>query len=175
MSILERLMSLVKRFGNLITYPFWIKDYRMWKKASDKNPIYNSDCKSLVFVYSDNEKKLLKKAKFIESTLTSYAYFDLLIVEGRYPGMIYQDLNKNEGYKISGDLYEVDGRTLWKLEQMHWDSEFYNRNTIAVDAKDDNGYLISCLVYLIDHRREYLELKDDLEKVSLSDGIKKWE
>ena len=155
-------------------------DYKAWEKAAAENPDYNIDCKHLVFVYGDAKKYffrdyLLSKAKFIEPTTTAYKYFDLLVIEGRFPGMVYQDLNKNEGYQVAGELYEVNGRTLWKLENSSWDSQWYKRDTIVVNAKDDNGHLISCFVYLIDSKRKDLRLKDDKRNISLFNGIKKWD
>ncbi|EDM22925.1 gamma-glutamylcyclotransferase [Caminibacter mediatlanticus TB-2] len=86
-----------------------------------------------IFVYGSLKKgkKLsyyLKNAKFLGEAITCKPYPLILSKSKWYPYL----LEKNDGFKIKGEVYEIDFKTLKKLDRLEEAPFYYYRRKICV-------------------------------------------
>jgi gamma-glutamylcyclotransferase (GGCT)/AIG2-like uncharacterized protein YtfP len=100
----------------------------------------------LVFVYGSLKNGFgnhyhLQTARFLEATRTGSRSFRMESMGG-FPAVL-----KNGSYAIEGELYEVDDRTLARLDQLEGNGHFYNRELVFL-ASGDTAWM-----YILMHDR----------------------
>ena len=114
----------------------------------------------IVFVYGSlkRDKKLhyfLKNAKFLGEAITCSPYPLFLSKSKWYPYL----LDKNDGFKIKGEVYKIDYSTLKKLDRLEEVPFYYYRKTICVKL---NNKTLKAWVYF--KRKKVKFLKKELLK-----------
>lgn len=75
-----------------------------------------------------NHDRYLKERKYLgQAVLPGYALFDL----GKFPGII-----PDSGEKVLGELYEIDSKTLERLDILEDTWRLYNRQAVEVWSGD---------------------------------------
>ncbi len=90
----------------------------------------------LVFVYGSLKKgcensEILTKSNFLGSTQTKGKNF-LMISLGRFPAVF--NTGEDGNYAIQGELYEVDAYTLYLLDKLEGNGEFYQRTPVLLES-----------------------------------------
>ena len=109
----------------------------MWRKNRYK-----------LFVYGTLKKGLcnhhyLKSAKFLGKAVTK-APFPMIAPMKWYPYLLDQ---QGKGYRVEGELYEVDEETLAKIDELEEYPSYYTRRWI--DVEDESGQTHRALAYFL--------------------------
>jgi gamma-glutamylcyclotransferase (GGCT)/AIG2-like uncharacterized protein YtfP len=101
-----------------------------WRKARKENPEYERDGHS-VFVYGSlksdfHNNDVLSFAEFVARTKTLSARYTMLSM-GPFPALV-----ETGSFFIDGEIYRVHGETLWTLDIMEGQGDFYDRKQIQV-------------------------------------------
>lgn len=126
-----------------------------------------------VFVYGTLKKSfhnhyLLKSSEFI-GTAHSLSKFNMINLGG-FPALLY---NSDEGYSVSGEIYNVTPNTLKELDILEGEGSFYDRvedNFFVVgNNPHKNGqkyksfvYILKDMPYSYDYNNIYLNTKNYL-------------
>jgi gamma-glutamylcyclotransferase (GGCT)/AIG2-like uncharacterized protein YtfP len=102
-----------------------------------------------VFVYGSLKKKhhnykLLQNSEFINNATTSELYN--MINLGGFPAIIPD----NNGYKISGELYLVNDKTLYNLDILEGEGSFYKRIKQKVITSDE--IIFESYLYILEYK-----------------------
>ncbi len=109
----------------------------MWRKNRYK-----------LFVYGTLKKGMcnhhyLKNAKFLGKAVTK-APFPMIAPMKWYPYLLDQ---QGKGYRVEGELYEVDEETLAKIDELEEYPSYYTRRWI--DVEDESGRSHRALAYFL--------------------------
>ena len=109
----------------------------MWRKNGYK-----------LFVYGTLKKGLcnhhyLKNAKFLGKAITK-APFPMIAPMKWYPYLLDQ---QGKGYRVEGELYEIDEKTLAKIDELEEYPSYYTRRWI--DVEDESGQTHRALAYFL--------------------------
>jgi gamma-glutamylcyclotransferase (GGCT)/AIG2-like uncharacterized protein YtfP len=90
----------------------------------------------LVFVYGSlkrgcENRDLLATSNYLGATQTKEKSF-LMISLGRFPAVF--NTGEDGNYAIQGELYEVDGHTLFLLDKLEGNGEFYERIPVLLES-----------------------------------------
>ena len=114
-----------------------------------------------IFVYGSlkKNKKLhhfLSSSVFVSNASTCYKYPMILSKNGWYPYLLSV---KNKGYYVKGEVYEIDYKTLKKLDRLEEVPHYYKRKKICVKI-NNKKLLVWC--YFFSKKKKYR--KKDLLK-----------
>ncbi len=102
----------------------------VWRTARKKNPEYERDGHS-VFVYGSLKRDfqnndVLAIEEFVARTKTLSARYRMVSM-GHFPAVV-----ENGPYFVDGEVYRIHGETLWTLDIMEGQGDFYDRKQIQV-------------------------------------------
>lgn len=108
---------------------------KYWLKRRGDCPDYDTD-DHLVFVYGSLKRgfynnDVLRDSEFVTTTKTTRAKYNMLSVNGFFPGICHQGQ-----YHISGEVYRVSGDVLWAMDIIEGNGDFYQRETVSVEGVD---------------------------------------
>ena len=96
-----------------------------------------------LFVYGTLKKDfhnnyLLKESKFLKDVITDDK-FPMFMQWESFPYL----KNENKGYRIKGELWEVDDEKIKELDYFEGVPDLYYRDTLKIDAKDVFVYFMT--------------------------------
>ena len=108
-----------------------------------------SNSTSKVFVYGTLMRGqwndcLLKSGKYISNATTTGTYRMYRVCT--FPGIVKDD--SDSGYRINGELYEVDAETLKWLDRLESEGSLYSRETVTVEDSEGKEHTAHIYVYL---------------------------
>jgi len=109
-----------------------------------------------VFVYGSlkKNKKLhhyLKNSRFLGYATTKQKHPMIISVKGWYPYLL--DV-KNMGFNVKGEVYEINFRTLRRLDRIEETPHYYRRKKITVLLK---GRTVKVWVYVYPKKKYFLK------------------
>lgn len=141
------------------------RDFKLkWLKARRENPEYTES--HLVFVYGSfkddgHNNCVLMGSEYIRDSRTANASYDLVSFK-QFPGVVEGE------YKIAGEVYRVDGDTLWTMDIIEGQGEFYRREKITVEGVDEPVWIY----LLLDRNPEFQE--PDCPLICEEGHVKSW-
>ncbi len=122
----------------------------------------------LVFVYGSLKRGcynhiLIEHAKFIRDTVTTHAYYEMYPANDAYPIATHGDKF------LTGEVYEVDSKTLRDLDKLEGEGIFYKRQKIYVDGVDRAVW-----IYLIKDAFYYSDFPTHWELVVTEGSVQTW-
>ena len=102
-----------------------------WLAALTQNADYQASRTYMMFVYGTLKRGhhnhyILHEAQYRGRYTTIQSRYDLISF-GHCPGLVYRPQN---GYHIDGEMYVVDGPTLWTMDILEGKGELYERETV---------------------------------------------
>ena len=97
-----------------------------------------------VFVYGSlkrgfHNNRFLTESRFIGERLTEDETFVMHSLGG-FPGVLIS-FNTGESAAVQGELYEVDERTLARLDMLESNGHFYNRELVDLREENDPAWM----------------------------------
>lgn len=140
----------------------------MWFHRLRDNPEYETNS-HLVFVYGSLKggfinDEFLALSRFVCETHTEDFRFEMKSITGLFPAV------RNGQFRIQGEVYEITGHTLWHLDRLEGEGDFYKRTKVKVEGIDDPVWM-----YLLntDSRDLFLPGCDHVH-TDLDNLIQKW-
>ena len=153
----------------------WKTSHSKWYDAQKYINIYRESYETYIFVYGNLKKGfprhyLLKGAELKSRSVTTLNNYDLVAIEDRWPGLVKR--NGNEHYKVTGELYKINGKILWKLDNATWDIGLYIRKFVSI--LDENKYNHTVFTYLVNTDRNDINYTTTPRDVTETHGVKTW-
>jgi len=106
---------------------------------------------SKVFVYGSLKKgywnnSLLKESQLLFEATTVYGGYGMVDL-GSFPAVI-----KGGDFRVSGEVYKVDDRTLQRLDALEGNGSFYNREEVLVEPLDSDSQSLAWVYILSDYK-----------------------
>ena len=114
--------------------------------------------RSKLFVYGTLKRGLcnhhfLERARFLGKVRTCEAY-PMIAPKKWYPYLIDRP---GEGYRVRGELYEIDAATLKRIDRLEEYPRYYTRKKICVE--DEEGRRHEAIAYFLAHPIPYRKFR----------------
>lgn len=133
-----------------------------------------------VFVYGtlmqgNTNNYILQNQEFLGEgiTLNRYKFISL----GYFPAVVALPDEYPYGWRIRGELYEVDAKTLERLDQLEGNGRMYKRKQILVESEDGGQYVAWIYEYLRESKNRinhYNSANDNTDEFLKEGAVAYW-